>query len=156
MFARLTCHDPFALVPVLSLVVVGVLFHGVVPCFPVIVIHISTLSPVVSVSPALAPTVLFAVCTEPMIMFIVRFVILRYRVSIASMGPRKNLYIVAPPFVREVPPKLIIFATANLPSGVSTVSVPSVLVIPVAPASKRHSSERKESKLLLRLDHDSK
>ena len=91
MFARLTCHDPFALVPMLSLVVVGVLIHGVVPCFPVILIHIPTLSPVVSVSPALAPAALFAMCIEPMIMFIVRFVILRYRVSIASMELKNSV-----------------------------------------------------------------
>lgn len=99
MFARLTCHDPFALVPVLSLVVVGVLFHGVMPCFPVILIHISTLSPVVSVSPALAPAALFAVRIEPITVFIVQIVVLRYRVSITSMELRENLYLVAPPFV---------------------------------------------------------
>ena len=90
MFTRFACDDPFTLVPVLSLVVVGIFFHWVVPCFPVILIRISTLSPVVSVGPTLAPAALFAVGIEPMIRFIVKFVVLRYRVSIASMEAQKR------------------------------------------------------------------
>ena len=88
MFTRLACNDPFAFVPVLSLVVVGIFFHRVVPCSPVILIHISTLSPVVSVSSALAPATLGV---ERMMVFIVQFIVLGYRVSITrSMESQKR------------------------------------------------------------------
>ena len=77
MFTRLACNDPFALVPVLPLVVVAIFFHWIVTCFPVILVHISALSPVVSVSSALGPPALVAVGIKPMNMFIMRFIILR-------------------------------------------------------------------------------
>ena len=156
MFTRLACNDPFAFVPVLSLVVVGIIFHRVVPCSPVILIRISTLSPVVSVSPALAPATLGV---ERMMVFIVRFIVLGYRVSITrSMESKKSLYVVAPPFVCYVPTELIVFAATNLSSGISTVSVSSVLIVPVASATEGHGLDlgRKESKLLLELNHHHK
>lgn len=91
MFTRLACNDPFALVPGLSRVVVGIFFHRVVPRSPVILIRISTFSPVVSVSPALAPATLFTVCAECMMVVIVRFIVLGYRVSITrSMESQKK------------------------------------------------------------------